>query len=60
MILGEGAGVIALQLNSENSIAKISGIGYATERLDHPASISANGECFQKSMKMAIGKYASY
>lgn len=56
MILGEGAGVITLQLNSENSIAKIAGVGYATERLNHPASISTNGECFQKSMKMAIGE----
>ena len=55
MVLGEGAGVVTLQLNSENSLAKIAGIGYATERLDHPASISSNGECFQKSMKMAIG-----
>ena len=56
MILGEGAGVIALQLNSDNCFAKISGVGYATERLNHPASISSNGECFQKAMKMAIGE----
>jgi len=55
MVLGEGAGVFTLQLDAENSIAQIGGIGYATERLDHPASISADGECFQKSMKMAIG-----
>jgi len=55
MILGEGAGVFTLQLAAENSIAQIGGIGYATERLDHPASISADGECFQKSMKMAMG-----
>ena len=55
MILGEAAGVLCLENNSEKSIAKISGIGYATEKLKHSVSISANAECFQKSMKMAIG-----
>ncbi|HZJ35690.1 MAG TPA: beta-ketoacyl synthase N-terminal-like domain-containing protein [Gillisia sp.] len=55
MVLGEGAGVLCLSKNPENSIAQIGGIGYATEKLKHSVSISANGECFQKSMKMAIG-----
>jgi 3-oxoacyl-(acyl-carrier-protein) synthase len=55
MVLGEGAGVLCISMNPENSIAKIGGIGYATEKLKHSVSISANGECFQKSMKMAIG-----
>ena len=55
MVLGEGAGVVCLSKNSENSIAQIGGIGYATEKLKHSVSISANGKCFQKSMKMAIG-----
>ncbi|CAM4183459.1 beta-ketoacyl synthase N-terminal-like domain-containing protein [Gillisia limnaea] len=55
MILGEAAGVLCLENNSEKSIAKIGGIGYATEKLKHSVSISANADCFQKSMKMAIG-----
>jgi 3-oxoacyl-(acyl-carrier-protein) synthase len=55
MVLGEGAGVLCLSKSPEKSIAKIEGIGYATEKLKHSVSISANGECFQKSMKMAIG-----
>ncbi|MFN4761852.1 beta-ketoacyl synthase N-terminal-like domain-containing protein [Gillisia sp. Q332] len=55
MTLGEAAGVLCLEKNPENSIAKIGGIGYATEKLKHSVSISANAECFQKSMKMAIG-----
>jgi 3-oxoacyl-(acyl-carrier-protein) synthase len=55
MVLGEGAGVLCISKNPENSIAQIGGIGYATEKLKHSVSISANGECFQKSMKMAIG-----
>jgi 3-oxoacyl-(acyl-carrier-protein) synthase len=36
----------------------IIGIGYATEILKHNTSVSANAICFQKSMKMALGKYA--
>ena len=55
MVLGEGAGVLCISKNPENSIAQIGGVGYATEKLKHSVSISANGECFQKSMKMAIG-----
>ncbi len=56
MFLGEGAGVACLENGiSENAIALITGIGYATESLTHNISISTNADCFQKSMKMAIG-----
>lgn len=55
MVLGEAAGIMCIQKNRERAIAKISGIGYATEELKHSVSISANAECLQKSMKMAIG-----
>ncbi|WP_034918365.1 beta-ketoacyl synthase N-terminal-like domain-containing protein [Gillisia sp. CAL575] len=58
MVLGEAAGVACISNNAEKSIAKITGIGYATEELKHSVSISANGKCFQKSMKMAIGDLA--
>lgn len=59
MVLGEGAGAICLEAGEhERTLAKISGIGYATERLRHSVSISANGTCFQKSMKMAMGEIA--
>lgn len=54
MILGEGAGMVALQKNSDNPKAYIKGIGYATEKLKHGASLSKNGDCLQKSMKMAM------
>lgn len=54
MILGEGAGVVCLTNSSAESIARICGIGYATEELKHSVSISAEAECIQKSMKMAI------
>jgi len=56
MILGEGAAICCLERGiSENALAVISGIGYATELLEHNTSISAEADCFQKSMKMALG-----
>ena len=55
MILGEGAGVCCLEIGAtENALAYIEGIGYATEILEHNISISAEATCFQKSMKMAL------
>jgi 3-oxoacyl-(acyl-carrier-protein) synthase len=57
MVLGEAAVCLSLSLASENAIAKISGIGYATEVLSSSTSISTDAICFQKSMQMAIGSY---
>jgi 3-oxoacyl-(acyl-carrier-protein) synthase len=57
MVLGEAAAAICLEKgNPKNAIAKILGIGYATEILEHNISISTEATCFQKSMKMAIGE----
>lgn len=56
MILGEGASVACLEKGiSENTLAVIEGVGYATEVLKHNISISSDAECFQRSMKMALG-----
>ena len=56
MILGEGASVACLEKGVvKNALATIDGVGYATEILKHNTSISTNAECFQKSMKMALG-----
>ena len=56
MILGEGASVACLENGiSENSLAVIEGVGYATEVLKHNISISSDATCFQRSMKMALG-----
>lgn len=55
MVLGEGAAVACLERNNKNAIAVIEGVGYATEILTHGVSISTNADCFQKSMKMALG-----
>jgi 3-oxoacyl-(acyl-carrier-protein) synthase len=55
MILGEGASVCCLEAGEkDNAIAYVSGVGYATEILEHNISISAEATCFQKSMKMAL------
>lgn len=55
MVLGEGAAVCCLETGEkENAIAYITGVGYATEILEHNISISAEATCFQKSMKMAL------
>ncbi|OGS81283.1 MAG: beta-ketoacyl synthase [Flavobacteria bacterium RIFCSPLOWO2_12_FULL_31_7] len=55
MVLGEAAVCLSLSLASENALAKITGIGYATEVLSSSTSISTDAKCFQKSMQMAIG-----
>ncbi len=56
MVLGEAASVACLEKgNHKKALAKIIGIGYATEILEHNISISTEADCFQKSMKMALG-----
>lgn len=37
-----------------NSLALITGIGYATEPLEHNISISTGALCFQHSMQMSL------
>jgi len=57
MVLGEGAAVACLERGKpENALAKIEGVGYATEVLKHNISISSDANCFQRSMKMALGE----
>lgn len=55
MVLGEGASVCCLEPGrTDNALATVVGIGYATELLEHSTSISAEADCFQKSMQMAL------
>lgn len=55
LILGEGAAVCCLEMGkSQNALAFIEGVGFATEILEHNISISTEATCFQKSMKMAL------
>ena len=56
MVLGEGASMACLESGKkENALAYITGVGYATEVLEHNISISTDAKCFQKSMRMALG-----
>lgn len=56
MVLGEAASVACIEKGThKNTMAVIGGVGYATEVLEHNISISADAECFQRSMKMALG-----
>ena len=55
MVLGEGAGVVCLEAgHSDRALGVITGIGYATEPLEHGASLSADASCLQASMRMAL------
>lgn len=57
MLLGEGAAMACLeQGKTENALAIIEGIGYATEILQHNVSLSSDAICFQRSMAMALGE----
>lgn len=59
MVLGEGAGVVALEGGAHaEALAVIGGVGYATEPLTHAVSLSADADCLQRSMAMALGGYA--
>jgi len=56
MVLGEGAASVCLEKGpTAKAMAYVTGIGFATEPLQHNASLSADAECFQKSMHMALG-----
>jgi len=56
MVLGEGASMACLEKGEvERPLAQIVGLGYATEILEHNISISADAQCFQRSMAMALG-----
>ena len=56
MVLGEGAAMACLERGeAPNSLARVIGIGYATEPLQHNVSISSDAKCFQNAMRMAMG-----
>ncbi|MDX1314821.1 MAG: beta-ketoacyl synthase N-terminal-like domain-containing protein, partial [Eudoraea sp.] len=55
MILGEGAGAVCLEVKpATEPLGYISGVGYATEPLEHSVSLSTDARCFQRSMNMAL------
>ncbi len=55
MVLGEGAVMACLEKdNAKEPLAKVIGVGFATEPLLHNVSISTDAQCFQDSMMMAL------
>jgi len=55
MVLGEGAAAACLEKgHKEGALAFIEGVGFATEPLEHGASLSAEASCLQRSMTMAM------
>jgi len=55
MVLGEGAAMACLASGkNSDALAVIEGFGYATEVLHSSVSLSADAECLQKSMRMAL------
>lgn len=58
MVLGEAAGLACVEMGAVgNALALLIGIGYATEALEHPVSLSAEGLCLQDAMRMALGDH---
>jgi len=55
MVLGEAAAVFCLEKGKKSdALGVIEGVGFATEPLTHNISISADADCFQRSMRMAL------
>ncbi len=58
MVLGEAAALACLEKGKkEDALAYVTGFGYGTELLEHNASLSTEANCFQDSMRMALGKF---
>ena len=56
LVLGEAAAVFALSHSADRATAKISGYGFASEKISNHTAISADAQCFQDSMQAALQK----
>ena len=54
LVLGEAACLAHISTTPTTDAVKVAGIGYATEQISHSISLSAEAECLQKSMAMAL------
>jgi 3-oxoacyl-(acyl-carrier-protein) synthase len=54
LVLGEASSLAHLSTTPTKDAVKVAGIGYATEQITHNISLSADAECLQKSMAMAL------
>lgn len=57
LVLGEGAGIFCLEKDqNQNRLARIEGVGYSTELIEHNVSLSAEADCIYNSMRQALEK----
>jgi 3-oxoacyl-(acyl-carrier-protein) synthase len=54
LVLGEAACLASLSITPEKNAVEVCGIGYATEKLEHSVSLSADAKCLQDAMQMAL------
>jgi 3-oxoacyl-[acyl-carrier-protein] synthase II len=54
MVLGESASAILVGKLEKSDAFQISGIGWGSEHITHPADISEHAECLQLSMRKAL------
>ena len=54
MILGEGAGLFAMESAPDHALAWIAGIGCAQEIPTSPTSVSKQGKALQRAMRLAL------
>lgn len=54
LVLGEAACLANLSTEPQADAIKISGIGYATENINHSVALSAEADCLKHSMQMAL------
>jgi 3-oxoacyl-(acyl-carrier-protein) synthase len=55
MILGEGSAVFCLEKDAgQEVLARIQGLGFSTELIEHNVSLSAEADCIFRSMEMAL------
>jgi 3-oxoacyl-[acyl-carrier-protein] synthase II len=57
MVLGEAAVVLALEKGDENARHFVNGLGFATEKIAHAASLSDDAECQRRAMQMAMDDF---
>ena len=55
MVLGEASALFLMEKEKDGA-AYIKGIGFATEKINHAAGISNEGECMRDSMELALSQ----
>lgn len=54
LVLGEAACLASLSIRPKENSTIVSGIGYATEHINHGVALSTDADCLQQSMQMAL------